>query len=110
MSDRTESGAQLAAHPGTTARRRALQVVFFLPGISLASWVTRTPAVRDALAASTGQLGMVLFGLSIGSMTGLLDTGPLVRRLGTKTVIAWRAWSARLCWVFWAATSGCSTR
>ncbi|WP_211901914.1 MFS transporter [Saccharopolyspora erythraea] len=56
--------------------------------MSLASWVTRTPAIRDALAASTGQMGLVLFGLSIGSMTGILTAGPLVRRLGTRPVIA----------------------
>lgn len=72
----------------TAPRRRALQVLFFLLGLALASWVTRTPAVRDALAASTGEMGAVLFGLSAGSMAGILSSGPLVRRWGTRVVIA----------------------
>ncbi|WP_243794590.1 MFS transporter [Saccharopolyspora gloriosae] len=87
MSEHTGSGAPTprAATPG---RRRALQLTFFLLGAALASWVTRTPAIRDALGASTGEMGLVLFGLSIGSMTGILTADPLVRRFGTKPVIA----------------------
>ncbi|WP_207918910.1 MFS transporter [Saccharopolyspora karakumensis] len=63
-------------------------MIFFLLGASMASWVVRTPAIRDALSASTGRMGLVLFGLSIGSMTGILASGLLVRRFGTKSVIA----------------------
>ncbi|MGW0890904.1 MFS transporter [Saccharopolyspora sp. NPDC002578] len=87
MTEHKGSGAP-TARTGTRARRRALLLIFFLVGVGLASWVTRTPAIRDALAASTGEMGLVLFGLSIGSMTGILAAGPLVRRSGTKPVIA----------------------
>lgn len=69
-------------------RRRALVALFFLPGFSLASWVTRTPAVRDRLGASTQEMGLVLFGLSVGAMAGVLSSAPLVARQGTRTVIA----------------------
>ncbi len=31
-------------------------------------WATRTPAIRDLLALSTAEMGVVLFGLSVGSM------------------------------------------
>lgn len=41
-------------------------------GLGLASWVTRTPAVRGAVDASTAQMGLILFGLSIGSIVGVL--------------------------------------
>ncbi|MPY48322.1 MFS transporter [Streptomyces sp. K1PN6] len=68
-------------------RRRALFVFFFLPGIALSSWVTRTPDVRDQLGASTAEMGLVLFGLSVGSMLGILCSGRLVSRYGTRTVI-----------------------
>lgn len=68
-------------------RRLAMFALFFVPGIGLSSWVTRTPAVRDALEASTAQMGLVLFGLSIGSMTGILASGPLVARFSTRPVI-----------------------
>lgn len=68
-------------------RRFALFALFFIPGVGIASWVTRTPAIRDALDASTAQMGLVLFGLSVGSMVGILGSGPLVARLGTRPVI-----------------------
>ncbi|MGW6058098.1 MFS transporter [Streptomyces sp. NPDC055189] len=69
-------------------RRQALYLFFFLPGISMSSWVTRTPDVRDQLGVSTGQMGLVLFGLSVGSMGGILCSGRLVSRFGTRPVIA----------------------
>lgn len=65
-------------------RRRALFVYFFIPGLALASWVTRTPAIRDGIAASIAQMGLVLLGLSLGSMTGVLCAGRLVARHGTR--------------------------
>ncbi|GMA30931.1 MFS transporter [Litorihabitans aurantiacus] len=68
-------------------RRFALFALFFVPGVGISSWVTRTPAIRDALEASTAQMGLVLFGLSVGSMIGILASGPLVARLGTRPVI-----------------------
>jgi fucose permease len=72
----------------TIARRRAaLLLLFFVPGLELASWVSRTPAVRDLLSASTAEMGLVLFGLSAGSMTGVLSSGALIARFGTRRVI-----------------------
>ncbi|MFI0773343.1 MFS transporter [Streptomyces sp. NPDC021212] len=69
-------------------RRTATFALFFLPGLAMASWVTRTPDVRDLLGASTGRMGLVLFGLSVGSMVGILCSGPLVARWGARPVIA----------------------
>ena len=69
-------------------RRFALYVLFFIPGLGIASWVTRTPAIRDLLGASTAEMGWVLFGLSAGSMIGILASGPLVLRLGARPVVA----------------------
>lgn len=69
------------------ARRNALSALFFLPGITISSWVTRTPDVRDLVDASTAQMGLILFGLSIGSMIGILGAGPLLGRLGARRLI-----------------------
>lgn len=66
--------------------RRALMMLFFLPGVALASWVTRTPEIRDSLKVSLSEMGLVLFGLSVGSMTGILLSGWLVDRAGTRRV------------------------
>ncbi|NUV77635.1 MFS transporter [Streptomyces fungicidicus] len=71
-----------------TRRWRAALFVFMLvAGVGMASWVARTPAVRDALGVSTGGMGVVLFGLSTGSMAGVLVSGPLVRRFGGRAVM-----------------------
>ncbi|MDT0612206.1 MFS transporter [Streptomyces lancefieldiae] len=69
-------------------RRRALFLFFFLNGIAMSSWVTRTPDIRDHLGVSTGQMGLVLFGLSVGSMAGILCSGRFVSRFGTRPVTA----------------------
>jgi len=68
-------------------RTWALFTFFFLPGLVIASWVTRTPAIRDTLSVSTSGMGIVLFGLSVGSMGGILCSGWLVKRFGTRTII-----------------------
>ena len=68
-------------------RRNALFTLFFLPGLGMSSWVTRTPDVRDLVGANTAQMGLILFGLSVGSMTGILSAGPLVSRFGTRPII-----------------------
>ncbi|HCJ54337.1 MULTISPECIES: MFS transporter [Glutamicibacter] len=71
-----------------TARRLALCALFLLPGLAMSSWVTRTPAIRDLLGASTAQMGLVIFGLALGAMVGILGSGPLLARLGAKPLIA----------------------
>jgi predicted MFS family arabinose efflux permease len=84
-------------------RRQALFLVFLLAGISMSSWVTRTPAIRDRLDVSTAQMGLVLFGLSLGSMLGISSSGRLVARYGTRPVTAWGTWlllagMVTVCW------------
>lgn len=70
--------------PSLRRRKIALFVYFLIPGLALASWVTRTPAIRDAISASIGQMGMVLAGLSVGSMCGVLLSGHIIQRRGTR--------------------------
>ena len=77
----------LTARQALRRRTWALFIFFFLPGLLMASWATRTPAIRDGLAVSTAEMGVVLFGLSIGSMSGVLSSAWLVKRFGTHIVI-----------------------
>ncbi|MEH0573266.1 MULTISPECIES: MFS transporter [Streptomyces] len=84
-------------------RRHALFLLFLLAGIAMSSWVTRTPAIRDRLELSTAHMGLVLFGLSLGSMAGITCSGHLVSRFGTRPVIVWGTWlliagMATICW------------
>ncbi|MFJ4454867.1 MFS transporter [Pseudomonas sp. NPDC089392] len=67
--------------------RYALYLLFLLPGLTLATWVTRTPALRDGLQASTEQMGMILFGFSAGAMLGILSAGRVIGRFGANRVI-----------------------
>lgn len=68
-------------------RTWALFAFFFLPGIVMASWATRTPAIRHTLSVSTAGMGTVLLGLSIGSISGILCSSWLVKRFGTHNII-----------------------
>ncbi|EJW5944866.1 MFS transporter [Salmonella enterica] len=77
----------LSSRNALKRRTWALFMFFFLPGLLMASWATRTPAIRDILSVSTAEMGAVLFGLSIGSMSGILFSAWLVKRFGTRKVI-----------------------
>jgi predicted MFS family arabinose efflux permease len=70
--------------PTLASRKLALFVFFFIPGLALASWVTRTPDIRDAIQASIAQMGFVLSGLSVGSMSGVLLSGRVIQKRGTR--------------------------
>jgi MFS family permease len=79
------SGPQIT--PALLRWRRALYIIFAASGIAFSSWVTRTPDIRELLQVSNGQIGLIIFGLSAGSMIGLFAAGTLVARGGAKPVI-----------------------
>jgi fucose permease len=62
--------------------RTAVAGAFLLNGLCFASWISRTPAVRDSLGLTSAQLGLLLLCVSGGSITGLPLSGPIVHRLG----------------------------
>ncbi|MFD6057919.1 MFS transporter [Rhodococcus wratislaviensis] len=72
---------------GERGWKTATFVIFVGTGITYASWVTRTPAIRSSLGVGTGDMGLIILGLSIGSMAGLLLAGPVVARIGARHVI-----------------------
>jgi MFS family permease len=72
--------------PELRKRRTALFALFGLPGLAIASWVSRTPDIRDLVGASTEQMGLVLLGVSVGSMTGILVATPFLGRFGARAV------------------------
>jgi MFS family permease len=69
--------------------RNALFIVFAACGIGMASWAARIPAISSSLHLSTGQVGVLLFGIAVGSIAGLLASGHLVATFGAKTMITW---------------------
>ncbi|TFD90171.1 MFS transporter [Cryobacterium serini] len=46
--------------------------------------MSRVPAVRDGLALDTARVGLLIFGLSTGSVIGLLIAAGLLNRLGAR--------------------------
>jgi MFS family permease len=62
--------------------RVAVFVAFGFNGLAFASFIARTPSVRDALGLSSAQLGLLLLCVSGGAVAGLPLSGPLVTRTG----------------------------
>ena len=67
--------------------RLAVFAVFAINGMTMATWVARTPAIRDALDVRVDQFGWLIFGLAAGSIIGLLGSSHIIARLGTRTTI-----------------------
>lgn len=65
----------------------AILVIFTTCGFSFSSWISRTPELRDALHASTGTMGIILLGLSMGSILGLVLSNIFVRARGGRFAI-----------------------
>ncbi len=73
--------------PALRSWRNAMFVVFAACGFGLAAWVSRTPAVRDTLHASTAEMGWLIFAIAAGAIGGLTSAGMLVGRFGVRPVI-----------------------
>lgn len=68
--------------PEVLRARTAVVVAFAANGLAFASFMSRTPALRDAFGLTSGQLGLLLLCLSGGAVAGLPLAGSLVHRLG----------------------------
>ncbi|HLS73263.1 MAG TPA: MFS transporter [Actinomycetaceae bacterium] len=76
------------ARPGAGHRAaRAVFWAFVLNGFLFANWVSRLPAVRDALGLTPAQMGLVLLVGSVGSIIALPLAGGVVQRLGSARTI-----------------------
>ena len=49
---------EIPSHQALRHRTWALFTLFFLPGLLMASWASRTPAIRDVLDVSIAEMGM----------------------------------------------------
>jgi MFS family permease len=73
---------------GLRASRNAVVLTFTLNGFAFASWAARIPDTRHQLGLSDQGLGLLLLGLSIGSVGALPLAGGLVHRWGAVRVVA----------------------
>jgi MFS family permease len=63
-------------------------VAFALGGITLSSWGPRLGGIRDGLGLGDGGLGLVLAGVTVGSIAGLGASSALLATLGARRAIA----------------------
>ncbi len=91
-----------------TAWRNAVFAIFFAMGFGFASWLARIPYVRDVLDVSTGEMGLILLGIAIGSLVGLLAASHVVHAVGTRIAASYGmiAVSIGLAFAGWAANAG----
>jgi fucose permease len=61
--------------------------VFALNGLTMATWMARTPAIRDALEVRTDQFSLLILGMAIGSIVGLIASSHVIARFGTRRVV-----------------------
>ena len=71
----------------TRAASTATFIVFGGNGLVFASWAARIPAVTDMLDLSSGQMGVFLLCIALGSLLALPSAGWVVSRIGTATTL-----------------------
>ena len=70
-----------------TSWRTAVFLTFAINGFGMAAWVARIPSVRDRLGISVSEVGILIVGVSAGSILGLILAGHIVAWLGGRTAI-----------------------
>ena len=67
----------------------AIAAVFFVNGVTLASWISRIPTLTERLDLSPGQVGFALMALAAGALVAFPITGRLVdTRSSAFTVVS----------------------
>ncbi len=62
--------------------------MFFVAGAVLASWVPYIPLVQRRLELTEGDLGTALLAMTAGALLGVVSTGALIERFGSRAVAA----------------------
>jgi MFS family permease len=75
----------LYSKEGTQARI-ATNILFFLNGMSFASWASRIPDVKEFLKLGDAALGSVLFAMPIGSLSALPIAGIIISKFGSRRI------------------------
>jgi hypothetical protein len=66
---------------------RSLQVIFFVNGAGLASFVPHIPTAQARLGVGPGVLGLALLALGLGALVSMPVTGGLVARFGSRSAV-----------------------
>ncbi|NLA64825.1 MAG: MFS transporter [Leucobacter sp.] len=82
--------SQFARQDRTVSQRwvRAILVIFLMMGLSFGTWLSRLPALRDELGATTLQMSIYGLCLAAGSLGGMVVAGRVIERFGARRVMA----------------------
>lgn len=84
--------APLGLSPASALRaRRHMLGLYLLLGLTVATWLARYPAVRDALDLTAAELGRILLVGALGSLVTVFVAGGIVTRFGSRRVLVWSA-------------------
>src|SRR5215204_4308302 len=65
----------------------AIAAVFFVNGVTLASWISRIPALTERLELSPGQVGLALMGLAAGALVAFPIAGRLIDSRSSRFIV-----------------------
>jgi len=74
--------------PGAHAARHAIAFTFLVNGAVLGTWVSRIPAIKQALTLSDAHLGLALLSMAVGALAAFPVAGALIARVGSRRVTA----------------------
>lgn len=66
--------------------RIAVKIAFFVNGFILANWVSRLPRIQELYGADNGDIGLVLFSLSIGAVAAMPFAGWVIIKNGSRSI------------------------
>jgi MFS family permease len=64
--------------------RTAIFAIFLASGLSIATWASRVPAIKETLEVDNIQIGLMLLGAGIASIVGLSAATPVIARFGAR--------------------------
>jgi len=67
--------------------RIAVSIFFFIAGLTVSSWASRIPDIKEKLQLSEAALGGVLFALPAGQLLSLPLSGWLISRFGSRQLV-----------------------
>lgn len=64
--------------------RSAIFAIFLASGLSIASWASRVPDIKNALQIDRAEIGMLLLGAGVASIAGISTSAVVMTRLGAR--------------------------
>ena len=79
--------ADTARRPGPARWRWSVTAAFGIGGITVSAWGPRLPAIKTELGVGTATIGLLLAGITVGSILGLVASTPVRHWLGGRQAV-----------------------